>query len=83
MSTKTISIDLEAYELLRRLKAGERDSFSRIIKRVIKGAERGTGQQYLSDRSRLPSVDDKVIEKWDSLEDSPPDDPWGKERRKN
>lgn len=37
MATKTISIDLEAYERLRRARVGD-ESFSRVIKRVVRPA---------------------------------------------
>ncbi|OGV73417.1 MAG: hypothetical protein A3K19_10960 [Lentisphaerae bacterium RIFOXYB12_FULL_65_16] len=37
MATKTISIDLEAYERLRRARMGD-ESFSRVIKRVVRPA---------------------------------------------
>ena len=35
MATKTISIELDAYELLAREKRGSHDSFSRVIRRLF------------------------------------------------
>ena len=38
MSTKTITIDLEAYTRLKNARQGEEESFSRVIKRVVRPA---------------------------------------------
>ncbi len=34
MATKTISVDMEAYRILRQERRGERDSFSQVIRRL-------------------------------------------------
>jgi predicted CopG family antitoxin len=48
MATKTISVDLEAYERLRRAKTSERESFSRVIKRAVWEPKHGTTAQLLA-----------------------------------
>lgn len=35
MSTKTISIEADAYELLRRERRGARESFSQVVRRLV------------------------------------------------
>ena len=42
MATKTISVDVEAYERLRRAKASPRESFSQVIKRAVWPPHQGT-----------------------------------------
>ena len=47
MATKTISVDLEAYERLRRAKASAKESFSQVIKRAVWPASAGTALHLL------------------------------------
>jgi predicted CopG family antitoxin len=48
MATKTISVDLEAYERLRRARATERESFSQVIKRAVWMPKQGTAGRLLA-----------------------------------
>ncbi len=43
---KTITIDDEAYELLRSLKQGKRDSFSQVIHRIVPARSAGELMDY-------------------------------------
>ena len=36
MSTKTVSLEVDAYELLRRERRGARESFSQIVRRLVR-----------------------------------------------
>ena len=54
MATKTISIDLEAYERLRGARVGD-ESFSRVIKRVVRPAL--NLRSYLAEVDRHPLGD--------------------------
>ena len=63
MAVKTITIDMEAYELLSKLKKGN-ESFSRVIKNIL-GKESKTAKRLLENIDKcLPSTDTLVnIEK--------------------
>jgi len=47
MATKTISVDLEAYEKLSRAKSSARESFSQVIKRAEWKPKKGTAAHIL------------------------------------
>jgi predicted nucleic acid-binding protein len=47
MATKTISLELDAYEKLRRAKRDERESFSAVVRRAVWPAEYPTGPRLL------------------------------------
>lgn len=78
MATKTISIDLVAYERLMRAKRGARDSFSQVIRRARWEDDGKTCQSLLDVLSGLAAADDAVLERLEvaQREDSPPDHPW-------
>ncbi len=78
MATKTISIDLVAYEKLSAARLGPRDSFSQVIRRAHWDQETKTCSSLLSALQGMPVADDEVIQRLDSaqLQDLPPDDPW-------
>lgn len=76
MGTKTISIDMEAYEILTNARREERESFSRVIKRAIFPNTEKTAAAYLAALSKLPVVDEDSLAAWDSLKDPAPTDPW-------
>jgi hypothetical protein len=47
MATKTISLELDAYEKLRRAKTGDRESFSEVVRRAVFPASPHTGAAVL------------------------------------
>ena len=53
MATKTISLELDAYEKLRRAKLSERESFSEVVRRARWEGEASTGPQVLEHLSKL------------------------------
>lgn len=78
MATKTISIDLEAYDRLRRARLSPDESFSRVIKRARWRDERKTAAGLLSALREAPLPDPAVLERLDEAQrtDAPPEDPW-------
>lgn len=77
MATKTISIDLVAYERLRRAKLGPKDSFSQVIRRAHWDHEAKTCGGLLTALQGMPAANEDVIERLESaqLQDLPPDNP--------
>jgi predicted CopG family antitoxin len=63
MAFKTITIDLEAYELLRSRKAGGQ-SFSQVIKSGMKRG--GTGRELAEAIGRI-AIEEKTLTKIDSI----------------
>jgi predicted CopG family antitoxin len=47
MATKTISIDMEAFRILRRERQGRRDSYSRVIQRLYAAQPARTVDEFL------------------------------------
>jgi hypothetical protein len=78
MPTKTISIDLEAYERLRAARRSPNESFSRVIKRAHWRSELPTAAALLDALADLPAVDDDVLTRLDDAQhaDAPPEDQW-------
>jgi predicted CopG family antitoxin len=77
MATKTISIDLEAYERLNRARLGAAESFSRVIKRATWQQQGKTCGALLAALTGLPVADEAVLKRIEAAQaaDSPPDDP--------
>ena len=48
MATKTISLELDAYEKLKKAKRNERESFSSVVRRARFPHETRTGRQVLA-----------------------------------
>ena len=78
MATKTISIDLEAYERLRRARTSPKESFSRVIKRAQWRDETRTAGGLLSAFWDAPLPEAEVLDRLNEAQraDSPPEDPW-------
>ncbi len=78
MATKTISIDLEAYERLRRARRLPNESFSKVIKRAEWPVPPRTAGALLSAMAKIAPVEKEVIDRLDTAQgdDRPPEDPW-------
>lgn len=78
MATKTISIDLEAYEALKRAQLSPRDSFSRVIKRAKWERTGKTCGDLLAAMASMSVADDSVLDYLERAqrEDREPDDSW-------
>lgn len=78
MATKTISIDLEAYERLRRARRVPDESFSRVIKRALWPEEPRTAAGFLEALDVVPAAAQEVVDYLDhaQADDRPPEDPW-------
>jgi hypothetical protein len=78
MATKTISVDLEAYECLRRARLNPNESFSKVIKRARWDSPPATAGALLERMKHMAPVDDAVFERWEEAQrmDAPPEDPW-------
>jgi len=78
MATKTISIDLEAYERLRRARRSPDESFSRVIKRAVWASPPRTAAHFLEVLDKTPLVDEDVLDRLEAAQadDAPPGDPW-------
>lgn len=68
MATKTISIDLEAYERLRRARLSPEESFSRVIKRARWRDERKTAAGLLAALDEVPVPDAAVLARLDEAQ---------------
>lgn len=78
MATKTISVDLEAYERLRAARRSPDESFSQVIKRAHWRNEAATAAALLDALAELPIVDADVLARLDEAQaaDAAPEDPW-------
>lgn len=80
MATKTISIDLEAYERMSGARKHPRESFSQVIRRAVWPDTAKTGRRLLELLESTEPASDETIARLDEAQanDSPPDDPWRK-----
>lgn len=78
MATKTISIDMEAYERLRRARRHARESFSQVIKRAEWPTPPRTAGAVLKALDTAPLLERDTIEHLDQAQrtDAPPEDEW-------
>ena len=78
MATKTISIDLDAYEKLRQARLRPDESFSQVIKRGRWDPPRSTGAALLEALATAPLPDDRVLDRLEEAQrsDVTPGDAW-------
>ena len=78
MATKTISIDLAAYEMLRKARLRADESFSQVIKRARWDESPSTGATLLRALEGAPLPSQRVLTrlKQAQLSDEPPVDAW-------
>jgi predicted CopG family antitoxin len=68
MATKTISLELDAYDHLCRARRHERESFSSVVRRATFTTAISTGTSILEKLKSLPSLPDSVFAHWDRME---------------
>lgn len=78
MATKTISIDLEAYECLRQARLRPDESFSQVIRRARWGHPRSNGSALLRALEDSKPLGKHVLDRLEraQLSDVPPKDGW-------
>jgi hypothetical protein len=78
MATKTISVDLEAYERLVHARKHTHESFSQVIKRARWDESNYTGAALLAALDKLEPLDSAVIRQLEAAQkqDQPPRDKW-------
>jgi predicted CopG family antitoxin len=78
MATKTISVDLEAYERMSRARKHPRESFSQVIHRAVWLEGARNGKRLLELMESTPPASENEIARLDEAQknDIPPDDPW-------
>ena len=78
MATKTISLELSAYEKLASARRTPKESFSQVIQRAEWPREGATGEKLLAILRRGPLISEAVrrdLEKA-QVDDRPPSDRW-------
>jgi len=78
MATKTISIDLEAYERLRQARRWPGESFSKVIKRASWTAPPRSAGALLEALEGVPPLEPEELRRLEEAQaaDLPPEDPW-------
>jgi predicted CopG family antitoxin len=76
MATKTITLEIDAYEKLRRAKKAPSESFSSVVRRAVFPNEAMTGLDLLKDMERRireggDLVDEATLDRLDSAQRSP------------
>ena len=80
MPTKTISLELDAYEKLRRAKRTRRESFSEVVRRaVFPDAPMGGPELLAWLKRRGPVLDEATLDNLEAVHEElsrPAQDPW-------
>ena len=80
VATKTISLELDAYERLRKAKRSERESFSEVVRRAVFPDLPLSGSDLLAYlKRRGPVLDEAGLDELDAVHEelsSPAEDPW-------
>ena len=81
MATKTISLDLEAYERLRAARLRHEESFSSVIKRARWPSVQRTAGALLAGLDHLQPLPHEILDELEKNQaaDARPDDPWHSE----
>lgn len=78
MATKTISVDIEAYEKLRRARRVPTESFSQVIKRAEWPEPPKTASAMIRALASVPVLDEDILDRLVEAQtcDASPEDPW-------
>ena len=78
MTTKTISVDLDAYDRLRHARIRPDESFSQVIKRARWDASPSTAEALLKALEQAPVLNEEVIQRLEAVqrEDVAPENAW-------
>lgn len=79
MATKTITLELDAYERLKAAKRSERESFSMVVRRAVWPDMRMEGSAILAYLAARPAqLTEEDLDRIEAANraDAPPADPW-------
>lgn len=78
MATKTISIDIDAYEYLNKARIHAHESFSKVIKRAKWDSAPYTCGGILERLGKIKPLDKQILDNLEQNQrnDAPPGDPW-------